>query len=339
MIIRTRAYPRAGLVGNPSDGYHGKTVSFTFRNFRAEAILYETPRLEILPADRDRLTYDSVATLAEDVGDHGYYGGVRLLKATIKRFHDHCAEHGIVLPRRNFTLGYDTDIPSRVGLAGSSAIITACLRALTTFYGVEIPRPVQANLIWSVETRELEIPAGLQDRVAQVYGGLVHMNFDKAIMERQGHGEYEELDPRLLPPLYIAYRTNWSEGTEVFHNDIRARWLRGEPEVVEAMRFWADLAQRVRDALVRGEGTTIGPMLDANFDRRREIYQISAGNLRMVELARSVGASAKFTGSGGAIVGTCPDDGAFDRLRERMESIGATCIRPEIDRPGEENPS
>ena len=28
MIIQTRAYARAGLIGNPSDGYFGKTISF-----------------------------------------------------------------------------------------------------------------------------------------------------------------------------------------------------------------------------------------------------------------------------------------------------------------------
>jgi hypothetical protein len=33
-IIRKRACARAGFVGNPSDGYHGKTISFTIREVR-----------------------------------------------------------------------------------------------------------------------------------------------------------------------------------------------------------------------------------------------------------------------------------------------------------------
>ena len=28
-LTRKRAYARAGLLGNPSDGYHGKTLSFS----------------------------------------------------------------------------------------------------------------------------------------------------------------------------------------------------------------------------------------------------------------------------------------------------------------------
>ena len=41
LLIRKRAYARAGLVGNPSDGYHGKTISVIVRNFCAEVVLYE----------------------------------------------------------------------------------------------------------------------------------------------------------------------------------------------------------------------------------------------------------------------------------------------------------
>lgn len=53
MIIRTIAYPRAGLIGNPSDGYFGKTIAFAFRNFSAQIELWESPELELLPSRRD----------------------------------------------------------------------------------------------------------------------------------------------------------------------------------------------------------------------------------------------------------------------------------------------
>jgi len=330
MIIRTHAFARAGLVGNPSDGYFGKTISFVIRNFRAEVMLYETPELEIQSNTRDQSLFASIHELSSDVRKFGYYGGIRLLKATIKRFHDYCAEHGIGLHDRNFTLRYHTNIPSQVGLAGSSAIITACLRALMAFYGVSIPKHVQPNLILSVEVKELGIPAGLQDRVIQVFEGLVYMDFDRELMTHQGCGRYEELDPRLLPPLYIAYRRDLAEGTEVFHNDIRGRFNRGEPAVVEAMQFWANLADQVRALLLARRGAEIGPLLDANFDQRRKLYQVSEGNIRMVETARVAGASAKFTGSGGAIVGTYPDAETFARLQTQLRAIGVEVLQPQI---------
>ena len=171
MIIRTRAYARAGLVGNPSDGYFGKTISIIVKNYCAEVTLYETPHLEILPAQQDSLRHESMKQLASEVELYGYYGGVRLLKAAIKRFYDYCRENSIDLPERNFSVEYRTDVPQRVGLAGSSAIITATLRAMMRFFQVSIELPQLANLTLSVETRELGLPAGLQDRVIQAYEG------------------------------------------------------------------------------------------------------------------------------------------------------------------------
>ena len=52
MIIHEKAYPRSALIGNPSDGYFGKTIAFMFRNYCAEVTLYESPCLEILPSVR-----------------------------------------------------------------------------------------------------------------------------------------------------------------------------------------------------------------------------------------------------------------------------------------------
>ncbi len=332
MVIRKKAHARAGLVGNPSDGYFGKTISFVIRNYEAEIVLFETPELTIEPSDRDHSVFPSIGQLARDVAQFGYYGGIRLLKATVKRFHDYCSKEGIALHDRNFTLRYSSNIPPQVGMAGSSAIICACLRALMEFYGVEeqIPKHIQPSLVLSVENDELGIPAGLQDRVIQVYEGVVFMDFNRGHMETYGHGIYEELDPTLLPNVYVAYTKRLSEGTEVFHNDIRSRWNRGEREVVSAMYQWANLAERVKEMLLAGRGREIGPLLNENFDLRRRLYKISPGNLEMVDIARDVGASAKFTGSGGAIVGTFEDEAMFGRLVEAFRSRDIEVINPQI---------
>ncbi len=334
-IIRTEAFARAGLVGNPSDGYFGKTISFIIRNYSARIELTESEHIELVPNERDHSTFSSLEELVSDVALHGYYGGLRLLKATVKRFSECCREREIALHGRCFRLKYHSTIPARVGMAGSSAIITACLRALMKFYNVTdemLGKPTMPNLILSVENDELGIPAGLQDRVIQVYEGVVFMDFDKAAMERQGHGAYEEIDPHLLPPLYVAFQAKFGEGTEVTHSDLRKRWTAGDTDVVDAMKKWAALAQETRDLLLAGKGSEIGPLLDANFDLRREIYggRLNPDHLRMIETARAAGCSAKFTGSGGAIVGTYEGEAMFERLVERMAPLGVTVIKPQI---------
>jgi len=333
MIIRTISYPRAGLIGNPSDGYFGKTISACFKGFQASIEMWESPSIELLPSRRDHSVFASIESLHEDVRLHGYYGGFRLLKATIKAFVDYCRRSGIQLDDRKFTLRYKSDIPSRVGLAGSSAIITACARALMAFYGVAIPRHLLANLVLSVENNELGIPSGLQDRVAQAYQGVVFMDFSRKFLESRGYGDYTHLDMTLLPSLYVAYREDLSEGTEVFHNDLRARWNAGEPEVVQAMEFWADLAVGFREAMQQGDRAAMHKLMNANFDKRTSLYDVGEGNREMVATARSVGASANFAGSGGAIVGIYDGQDGYEKLETAFAAKNIRILRLEPTEP------
>ena len=333
IIIRKRAYARAGLIGNPSDGYHGKTISISVRNFWAEVVVYEWESVEIVLAEDDRARFSSIADLARDVKLHGYYGGIRLIKATIKRFVEYCDRQGLCLHDRNFSVRYSTTIPRQVGLAGSSAIIVATLRCLMEFYGVEIPREAQPSFVLSIEREELGIAAGLQDRVIQVYEGLVYMDFDRS-REHDVQGfkcyHYEPLDPALLPPIYLAYHDALSEPTEVFHNDIRARFDRGEEKVVNAMQHFAALAASARQALLDRNADRLSQLMDENFDTRRSLYNLSPWQIQMVETARRCGASAKFAGSGGAIIGTYRDEAVFEQLCQTLGTSHVRVIKPQV---------
>jgi len=329
-IIKTKAYARAGLIGNPSDGYHGKTISLIVKNFAAEVVIYQWPELEIVPTRQDQCRFESLNDLLRDVRLNGYYGGMRLIKAAIKRFSEYCEQHQIELPKENFSIRYDSTIPRQVGLAGSSAIVTATMRGLCEFYRVRIPKEILPSLILSVERDELGIGAGLQDRVAQVYEGLVYMDFDQKYMEEHGHGSYEPLDPALLPPLYIAYQNDLAEPSEVFHNNIRQRYDSGERKVVEAMSLIADLARQGRECLLNRDDAKLAELMNLNFDTRRSIYDLSPRNIRMVELARSLGASAKYAGSGGSIIGTCQDEEMFHQLKRAFEATSCAVIKPII---------
>src|SRR5438105_3326329 len=95
MIITTHAHARAGLVGNPSDGYFGKTISFIIRNFRTTVHLWESPHFEIIPGSGDLSHFPSVTDFLRDQKLHGYYGGMRLIKAAVKKFHEYCRQHQI----------------------------------------------------------------------------------------------------------------------------------------------------------------------------------------------------------------------------------------------------
>jgi glucuronokinase len=332
-LTRKRAFARAGLIGNPSDGYGGKTISISIRNYWAEVVLYEWDSVEIVLADDDRARFDSVHELARDVRLHGYYGGIRLIKATIKRFVEYCETQGLALHDRKFSVRYQTTIPRQVGFAGSSAIIVATLRCLMDFYDVRLPIETQPMFVLLVEQEELGITVGLQDRVIQVYEGLVYMDFDpgrKRVIHNLACYWYEPMDPALLPPLYVAHHETLGEPTEVFHGNIRERFHRGDPEVVDAMRCFAELAACGREVLLARDAERLARLINGNFDTRCSIYRLPAWQIDMVETARRSGASAKFAGSGGAIVGTYDGEAMFESVRASLAAIGSRTIKPRV---------
>ncbi len=330
MLIHTRSFARAGLLGNPSDGYFGKTVSFAFSNFAADLVMYETPELGFVPSDVDDATFSSPDELLHDIQLFGYYGGIRLMKAVAKLFFLYCRDHAITLPAKNFTVRYTSNIPRLVGLSGSSAICTAMLKALQEFYAVEIPLEEAPTLCLEAERDELGIQCGLQDRVIQMYNGCVFMDFDRSLVEKTGHGRYERLDPALLPHLYVAYDPRRAEISGTYHKKLRVLFEEKKPDILAAMSEFADIAQQGRDALLAGRRSALPALVNANFDLRDRIFNVAPANRRMVMVARSAGASAKFAGSGGAIVGTYEDNAQFARLSAALAEIGCQTIRPEI---------
>lgn len=324
------AHARAGLLGNPSDGYGGRTISIIIRNFSAKVTIRPSDELVIEPGAGDGNVHASLRAFGEKIDRYGYGGGDRLVMAALKRFRDHCLAEGIALDGRNFTIAYESDIPRQVGLAGSSAIVTAALRALVRFFGVGITDEVLPVLALEAETRELGIVGGLQDRVVQILEGCVYMDFDPALASRKGGGVYERLDPALLPGLYIAYRPELSKVSGRVLDAVRTRFEEGDTEVVVTLQRIADLAKRGREAIVNRDRERLAELMNENFDLRQRIMKISDANMEMVRTARSLGASAKFAGSGGSIVGLVEDDRMYARLKSGLEKIGACVVRPRV---------
>eukprot|EP01012_Entosiphon_sulcatum_P042152 TRINITY_DN5609_c0_g1_i2.p1 TRINITY_DN5609_c0_g1~~TRINITY_DN5609_c0_g1_i2.p1 ORF type:complete len:621 (-),score=80.75 TRINITY_DN5609_c0_g1_i2:7-1839(-) len=343
-----RAYARVGVLGNPSDGvvpgvistgFYGKTIAMCIGNFWAEASIKSSDQLILQPHPlNDPNTFGSLRDLHTISTQEGYMGGLRLLQATCKRFFELCAERHISLPQRNFTLSYDTNIPRQVGLAGSSCIITAVTRSLIGFYGItplQFPKEHLPNFILSIESEELFITAGLQDRVAQVYEAPVFMDFDQAFMKEHGHGRYEELPLDSLPPFWLAYAVNPSDSGRI-HSTVRERWRNGDHEVIEGMKELASFAQQGKEALLRGDHATVAELMDKNFSIRRKLFGepcLGKLNLRMIDIAHQFGSAAKFPGSGGAVLGLCTDKEKVPALRSAMEKEGFVFVEIRPLRP------
>jgi glucuronokinase len=309
------------------------------------------------------------------------------MAATLHRLFRHCASRGVALRRGGFSLSYHTTIPRQVGLSGSSAIITALARALMAHFGLggagcgaALDDDRLATFVLAVESEELGITAGLQDRVVQAYGGAVHMDFDRALLAARGFGAYARVPARALPPLFLAYAADPSDSGRI-HAPIKQRWLAGDAAVVDAMAAIAALADAGRDlaaarpyaaAATAAEQEDIAhawaELFRRNFDARRALFgearrararsrampapapqppaaptarpprpppyalagdaALGADNLRMIAISRELGASGKFPGSGGAVVGVVDVGG--------MAAAGALAGAPPLPAAGDD---
>jgi glucuronokinase len=74
----------------------------------------------------------------------------------------------------------------------------------------------------------------------------------------------------------------------------------------------------------------LNELINMNFDLRCKIMNISQSNLNLVNTARKCGASAKFTGSGGSIIGIYENDEVLNKLVVELKKINARVVKPYI---------
>jgi glucuronokinase len=277
------AHARAALAGNPSDGYGGAVLAVTLPGWRAEAEAVPAPQASAEPANA-------------------------LVEATERRF------------ARSFgtseaAVRWRTAIPQRVGLGSSSALAIAVIRALCELHAVELEPAQAAEMALAVETEDLGIVAGLQDRVVQAYGGLVFMEFG-------ADGRYEPLDAGLLPALVIAWAEDTAANSTGVHGHLRERHRRGEPQVHEGMQRLAGAARGAREALLAGDLERFASCVDRTFDVRAQMLELDSRCVEMVMAARKAGAAANYTGSGGAIVAVCRASSHAAEVARALERTG-----------------
>jgi glucuronokinase len=279
------AFARAALAGNPSDGYGGAVLAVCVPRLAARA--------EATRADEPLSDPPSA-----------------LVDATIARF-----------GRSPCAVRWSTTVPREVGLGGSSAIVTATVRALCAVHGDALAPDELAEMVLAVEVEDLGIAAGPQDRYAQAHGGLVLMDFAGA------RPRVERLEPALLPALYLAWRSGAAEASHAVHGGLRERG--DEPRVRAGMQRLAGHARAAARALHDGDHGAFAHALDASVDERTALLDLDPRHEAMVRAARGAGASANYAGSGGAIVGTLPPDG-LEPVARALRALDCEVIAPKL---------
>lgn len=323
--VRGTACARAGLLGNPSDQYEGRAIALTLRDFEAEVSVEASERFELVPGPADAVAAPDARAMLERLAEEGCHGGLRLLQATLLRFARLSPKLAALPaddPKLRFRMRYASAVPRQAGLSGSSAIVIAGLRALASWFDEPLDPDALAAAALAAEVEDLGIQAGPMDRVIQAHGGLLFMDFATS--------RWRRLDPACLPPLYIAWDPDPGRESGVTHSGVRARWLRGDPEVRDAMQAFPALADEGLECLERGDVERLCELVDRNFELRRSIYALPESDLELVRIGREHGAGAKLCGSGGSVIGVLRDASQRAKLERAYADAGYRVLEPRL---------
>lgn len=307
-----RAPARAALAGNPSDGFGGAVLATVVPGL--EAVVRATDAKGVHVGGR------SWPSLIDVAGPHE--GESAVVAATVERLVSWCRTDGPGVPADGVALDWTTTIPRSVGLAGSSALVVAAIRALAPRWGLDLDVVTTARLALEVETDLLGIAAGPQDRLTQAAGRTVLMDFAGA------EWSVDAVVPAVAVPLVIVWRPDGAESSDAVHRPLRHR--AEEPAVRRAVERLAELAHQAADALRAGDLAALGDAMDGSFEQRAAMLALDPTHVALVEGARGCGAPANYTGSGGAVVGLAITPAVLGAVRAWTAREGLGLVTFEI---------
>jgi mevalonate kinase len=326
-----RCSARAALAGNPSDGYGGAVVSVPVASVAAHVEAAPSDRFEIDPSPTADDTFSDLDELCERVDRYGYGDTRQLLVATLRSLRRHVDAK--IDPVR---LTVSTTIPRSVGLAGSSAIVIAAMRALTSRHAdsdwsqaLRSDPALMAAVALDAETTELGITAGLQDRVVQSHDTPMLMEFDSVRPIGTGSllsGTYSVL-PRPPGIVFVAAIDAAASPSGVAHRSLRDDF---DADVGGVRRLMGEIAEHARSAaaaIERGDVETLGSDMDSTLELRQQMMVLDPRHLAMAEAARSHGAHANWSGSGGAVTVLAPNEAVAAITRSALvDELGCTIV-------------
>ncbi len=311
--IKKISYGRVGLLGNPSDHYGGKCLSFTFDK-KAEVTVRNSSELVIEGGKKRDL-------------DLSYNGSNDLIKAVIKN---------LKLENNKFKITYKSQIPLASGLAGSSAISVAAIRALNEYFNLNLNSFEIAEKSRMVEIEELGNSLGFQDGYSTAFGGVLFMDFKS----KTGHGKYFKSSygvvkriPIKRIPCFLCLSGAVKKNSGAVHDYAKAKFLNGNKkekmEIKNYMGSIADLAEQGIKALALRDWKKLGFLMNKNRELRDQIYPALEEDKKVIETALGSGAlGVKLTGSGGAIA-VLTDEHDSKKVFEKMTK-NYFCFKPKI---------
>jgi D-glycero-alpha-D-manno-heptose-7-phosphate kinase len=306
--VTVRAPVRADLAGGTLDLwplylFHpgARTVNVAISYYAESEVceLGDKSAIEInLTDEQYQQRYDSLQQLAADPK-------AALIHRALEYFH----LTGIRITTR-------TDAPRGSGLGGSSALTVTLVHAISELVGNPVRGDELIELVRDLETRLINVPAGIQDYFPPVYGGLaaLHLNPGRIVRHEISLPIEKLADHMVLHYTGVAHfsgTNNWQ---------IYKRQIDGKKKVHKGLDKITQSATEMEKALESGNMEAAGVALRHEWENRKALIDgISTPEIEAaIDAALGAGAWAGKVcgaGGGGCVVFLTPPDKKDDVRR------------------------
>jgi D-glycero-alpha-D-manno-heptose-7-phosphate kinase len=238
-------------------------------------------------------------------------------------------------PETGFNMITESEAPAGAGLAGSSTLNIACIGALNKLvgnrYAPERFIPIAAN----IECQVINVPTGFQDYYSAQYGGAACIHFRPDGIER----EALNIDTKILEERMVVCYTGEPRNSGTNNWEITKRHIDGDVETFAIFEGIRDSSRNLREALLAGDWTRAGEILQAAHPRRKQLSpNITTAQMDLlIEKALANGAlAAKVCGAGGGgcIAFFCAENRKADVEKALAEEPDVEVLRWNVSAEG-----
>ncbi|MHA1985346.1 MAG: mevalonate kinase [Promethearchaeota archaeon] len=225
----------------------------------------------------------------------------------------------IDLKKQKLEITFAGDLFAASGVGASAAQCTSLARALNDEFNLNLDDEKINEAAYEGEKAYHGTPSGI-DNTASTYGGLIW--FEKNL--DGGKNTMDLLQSPNKIPLIIANSGITASTTEVVA-DVR-RLKEENPELFERIfKDYEKLAKKAKSALLKGDISTIGDLMNKNHTLLQEITVSGKINDKLVKIALDTGANgAKMTGTGrgGLIIAITENEEIQENIAVAIEKEG-----------------
>jgi D-glycero-alpha-D-manno-heptose-7-phosphate kinase len=188
-------------------------------------------------------------------------------------------------------------VPAGSGLGGSSSLAVAIAAAAAR----AVDRDLDADALWPIvrdaEACCLGIPAGMQDHLAAIHGGVLAIHLDP------GRVRVEKLraDPARIEESLLLVDAGVTRFSGINNWEVFKGQIDGDANVRQSLATIVACARGVRDALLEARWQDVAEQMDAEWEARKKLAPgVTTPEIdRIAEAARAGGGAAKVCGAGG----------------------------------------